>query len=265
MADVKISALPAAGSSLGTDEIPVNQGGATKKVTSAQIEAYLAAFFANLSLSNLSSVNINTDLLFNTNDVYNIGANGTQVGRIYAHRLHGTNNNIIINLNTGQINDQASANLSFDMNSRTFYDSLGSTPMFSFLNPGILDAKTNKISNVVDPASAQDVATKNYVDIHRVNYNRQVPAAGFSITIANQDIFLILDPAGTLATGTITMPASPTDGKIVGISTTQTITSLTIQPNSGQTIADSVSTLPIGGCIQFLWANSVSTWYRVSN
>lgn len=43
MADVKISALPAAGSALGTDEYPVNQGGTTKKVTAAQIAAYINA------------------------------------------------------------------------------------------------------------------------------------------------------------------------------------------------------------------------------
>jgi hypothetical protein len=39
MADTKISGLPAAGSALTTDEVPVNEGGATKKVTVAQIIA----------------------------------------------------------------------------------------------------------------------------------------------------------------------------------------------------------------------------------
>jgi hypothetical protein len=42
MADVKISALPAASSALTTDEYPVNQGGVTQKVTGTQIKALMA-------------------------------------------------------------------------------------------------------------------------------------------------------------------------------------------------------------------------------
>lgn len=41
MADVKISALPAAASALGADEIPVNEAGTTKKVTITQIKTLL--------------------------------------------------------------------------------------------------------------------------------------------------------------------------------------------------------------------------------
>ena len=37
MANVKISALPAATSALGTDEFPINQGGTTKKITTSTL------------------------------------------------------------------------------------------------------------------------------------------------------------------------------------------------------------------------------------
>jgi len=43
MADVKISALPAAGSALGPDEIPVNEAGTTKKVTANQLKTFIGA------------------------------------------------------------------------------------------------------------------------------------------------------------------------------------------------------------------------------
>jgi hypothetical protein len=46
MADVKISALTAAGSALSTDEVPVNQGGTTKKVTLAQVSAAIGSLGA---------------------------------------------------------------------------------------------------------------------------------------------------------------------------------------------------------------------------
>lgn len=41
MADTKISALPAVSTPAGTDELVVNQGGTSKKVTLAQLDAYI--------------------------------------------------------------------------------------------------------------------------------------------------------------------------------------------------------------------------------
>lgn len=97
------------------------------------------------------------------------------------------------------------------------------------------------------------------------NYTYSVPSTGFSITIFNGVRRLLLDPAGTLATGTVTMPSGPIDGDEVGISTTQTITALTVSGNSGQTIADTVTTLGVGGCVTFKWVAQTSKWYRVAN
>ena len=49
----------------------------------------------------------------------------------------------------------------------------------------------------------------NRVKKEAINY--QVPTTGFTITLGNNDCNLILEPAGTLATGTVTMPATPSD------------------------------------------------------
>ncbi len=43
MSDTKISALPAATAALGTDELPINEAGASKKLTVAQIQALILA------------------------------------------------------------------------------------------------------------------------------------------------------------------------------------------------------------------------------
>lgn len=99
----------------------------------------------------------------------------------------------------------------------------------------------------------------------RGGYTYNAPTTGFAITIANGVARLILDPAGTLATGTVTMPSTPADGQEVGISSTQIITALTISGNSGQTIADTVSTLAVGGAVTFKWVSGQSKWYRVGN
>lgn len=88
----------------------------------------------------------------------------------------------------------------------------------------------------------------------------QVPLTGFSITpVASKTL---LNPAGTLATGTITMPASPDDGTVVGVSTTQTVTSLTVSANTGQSINNAVTTLTAGSTVSYIYRATDKTWYK---
>lgn len=103
---------------------------------------------------------------------------------------------------------------------------------------------------------------KAYVD--KASYTYNVPVTGFSLTIGAAVQYLILDPAGTLATGTITMPASPTDGFLVGFSSTKIVTTLTLTPNTGQTIPNSPTSLAAGVGLTFLYRSANATWYRVS-
>ena len=46
------------------------------------------------------------------------------------------------------------------------------------------------------------------------NYAVNTPTTGFSYTFAAGTQTLLLTPAGTLATGTVTMPPSPVDGMV---------------------------------------------------
>lgn len=95
-------------------------------------------------------------------------------------------------------------------------------------------------------------------------HSKQAPLTGFSITIANNVNYLILDPAGTLATGTITMPAAPMDGQDVTVSTSKAIISITINGNTGQTmgVVDSGMGNP-AGWMKFKYVLANTTWYRV--
>lgn len=52
MSNVKISELPAASSAAGTDELPANQSGTTRKLTRAQIVAGLASLTGAETLTN---------------------------------------------------------------------------------------------------------------------------------------------------------------------------------------------------------------------
>lgn len=94
-------------------------------------------------------------------------------------------------------------------------------------------------------------------------YSRQVPLTGFSLTIGPGVGYLVLDPAGTLATGTVTMPAAPADGQTAGVASSQTITALTVSANAGQTISNAVTTLAPGGVAAYVFVKSNTKWYRI--
>lgn len=97
------------------------------------------------------------------------------------------------------------------------------------------------------------------------SYDFQVLTTGFSYTFATGITTLIANPAGTLATGTITMPGTPADGMVVTITTTQEITALTINGNTGQSIGGTQTTqMPANSALSFVYRQSNTTWYRNS-
>ena len=97
------------------------------------------------------------------------------------------------------------------------------------------------------------------------SYDFQVLTTGFSYTFATGITTLIAAPAGTLATGTITMPGSPADGMVITITTTQEITALTISGNAGQSIGGTqVSLMAANSSLSFVYRQSNTTWYRNS-
>lgn len=102
------------------------------------------------------------------------------------------------------------------------------------------------------------------------NKSVQVPTTGFSITIGSGPPVvnkLILDPAGTLASGTITMPASPVDGQVIEITSSATITALTVSANAGQSIKNAPTTLVVSATgpqgYSFIYHTANTTWYRL--
>lgn len=97
----------------------------------------------------------------------------------------------------------------------------------------------------------------------RVRYSYQVPLTGFSITVPDGITNLILDPAGALATGTITMPANPLDGQICGVASSQVVTTLTMSANTGQTLDGGLATFAANGFARYQYVQSVATWFRI--
>lgn len=94
----------------------------------------------------------------------------------------------------------------------------------------------------------------------------QQPTTGFAIVLAVGVTKLQLDPAGTLATGTVTFPPNPIDGQPLQVATSQTVTGLTCAAASapaGQTINGAPTTLNANTSFEYRYRAASNTWYRL--
>jgi len=115
-------------------------------------------------------------------------------------------------------------------------------------------------------ASGSFDANGNFICLHAradQSYSLQAPITGFSITIGNNISALLLNPAGTLATGTITMPATPIDGQIIRVASSHIVTTLTVSANAGQTILGAPTTITASAGFSYIYNLSATTWYRL--
>jgi len=99
--------------------------------------------------------------------------------------------------------------------------------------------------------------------------NIYVPTTGFNITVptpVSQQQWMLLQPAGTLATGTITLPLNTgvPDGTTVLITTTQEITSLTIALNGASAIFGAVTSLGAGCAAIYRFYQPTNSWYNIN-
>jgi hypothetical protein len=102
-----------------------------------------------------------------------------------------------------------------------------------------------------------------------LSVNLYVPGSGFNITVptpVSQDQWMLLQPAGTLATGTITLPLNTgvPDGTTVLITTTQEITSLTIALNGATALYGGVSFLGAGTATAIRFYQPTNSWYQIN-
>jgi hypothetical protein len=99
--------------------------------------------------------------------------------------------------------------------------------------------------------------------------NIYVPTTGFSIAVptpATEQQWMLLTPAGTLATGTIVLPLNTTtpDGFEVLVTTTQIITTFTLSLNGAAAANGAPSTLAANGFFRVRYVQANNAWYRIS-
>lgn len=87
------------------------------------------------------------------------------------------------------------------------------------------------------------------------------PVTGATVAVSNDTAVLIIKPAGAIAELTITMPTSPIDGQLVGLTFTDVVTALTI---NGGTVLTALTTAEEGTSRQWLYNAASATWYKIA-
>jgi len=99
--------------------------------------------------------------------------------------------------------------------------------------------------------------------------NFYAPTTGFSLAApspAAEQQWMLLQPAGTLASGSITLPLNTQtlDGAELLISSTQEITSFSLSLNGAAAAIGVPAILTAGSAIRLRYYNATNTWYSIS-
>jgi len=131
---------------------------------------------ANVNLGNLMGTAINVNLLPDTNGSRNLGSSLFTWDRAYLGGIYDPSNQIAFNL-TGRTLTDLAGNTSIDLDNQLLLTSSTTKLDWSGTN---IDINTRKIINVVDPTSAQDAATKNYVDVRDYSSTGDIKQTSFA-------------------------------------------------------------------------------------
>lgn len=88
------------------------------------------------------------------------------------------------------------------------------------------------------------------------------PTTGSTVTVnGNGRVILFLNPAGTLATLTVSFPSIVSDQDSVVITTSQAITALTL---NNATIIGALTSMAAGDCAEYTYFSDNLTWARTA-
>lgn len=107
---------------------------------------------------------------------------------------------------------------------------------------------------------ANMASSGTYVD---TGYDYQTPTTGSTVTLSSTKWHTIIDPAGALLALTVKTPASPADGQLLDFKVSQAITTLTVSPNSGQSVVGgpAAGASVAGITYNAIYRSANTTWY----
>jgi hypothetical protein len=99
--------------------------------------------------------------------------------------------------------------------------------------------------------------------------NLFTPGTGFNVAVPTpvaQQQWMLIQPAGTLAAGTVTLPMNTQtpDGTEVLVTTTQQITSFTLAPNGATQLYGVPTTLAAQDNFRVRFVQATNSWYKIA-
>ena len=92
-------------------------------------------------------------------------------------------------------------------------------------------------------------------------YQIYTPATLATVAMSAGQSRAIINPAGTIAVLTVTLPPSPVDGQVAGISFTQIVSALTVNAPGGATVVGPPSASAVNSAFRFLYQASSTSWF----
>lgn len=126
---------------------------------------------------------------------------------------------------------------------------------------------TTQTDLVPDISRGVPSAQSQYVNIGTIggvpSYVYNIPVTAFSLTFANSQVWFILNPAGTLATGTFTFAPNPSDGQRECVADSQIQTAVTFTANTGQTVVGApTAEASANWAACFVYVSPIATWFK---
>jgi hypothetical protein len=95
------------------------------------------------------------------------------------------------------------------------------------------------------------------------------PGTGFNVAVPTpvaQQQWMLIQPAGTLAAGTVTLPMNTQtpDGTEVLVTTTQQITAFTLAPNGATQLYGVPTTLAAQDNFRVRFVQATNSWYKIA-
>lgn len=95
------------------------------------------------------------------------------------------------------------------------------------------------------------------------------PGTGFNVAVPTpvaQQQWMLIQPAGTLASGTVTLPLNTQtpDGTEVLVTTTQIVTGFTLALNGAANAYGAPTTLAANAFFRMRFVQSTNSWYRIA-
>lgn len=110
--------------------------------------------------------------------------------------------------------------------------------------------------------SAQSVYSTPALLVAQRGYQVKSPVTAFSYTFGNSDSLIVLTNGTTVAQGTITFSAAPSDGAQQCLYAQNAVTTLGLAGNTGQTVNNAVTTIAAAASVCYVYSLSSLTWNR---